>query len=33
MKTHMDEEVFADMADNLIARFGGRVIERCVEEQ
>jgi hypothetical protein len=33
MKTHMDEEVFADMADNLIARFGGKVTERYVEGQ
>jgi Polyketide cyclase / dehydrase and lipid transport len=31
MKTHMDAEVFADIADNLIARFGGKVIERYVE--
>lgn len=31
MKVHMDEEVFADIADNLIARFGGKVIERYVE--
>lgn len=31
MKTHMDQEVFADIANNLIARFGGSVIERYVE--
>jgi hypothetical protein len=31
MRTHMDEEVFVDIADNLIARFGGRVTERYVE--
>jgi Polyketide cyclase / dehydrase and lipid transport len=30
MKTHLDE-VFGDMADRLIARFGGRVIDRYVE--
>jgi Polyketide cyclase / dehydrase and lipid transport len=30
MKMQLDE-VFADMAQNLIARFGGRVIERYVE--
>jgi carbon monoxide dehydrogenase subunit G len=30
MKTQLDE-VYADMAQNLIARFGGRVIERYVE--
>lgn len=33
MKAHMDEEVFGDMADNLIARFGGKVSERYVETQ
>jgi hypothetical protein len=33
MKAHMDEEVFADIADSLIARFGGKVIERHVEGQ
>jgi carbon monoxide dehydrogenase subunit G len=32
MKTHMDE-VYGDMADNLIARFGGKVTERYVEGQ
>jgi Polyketide cyclase / dehydrase and lipid transport len=31
MKTHMDEEVFGDIADNLIARYGGKVAERYVE--
>jgi hypothetical protein len=30
-RTQMDEGVFADIADNLIARFGGTVIERYVE--
>jgi uncharacterized protein YndB with AHSA1/START domain len=30
-RTHMDEEVFVDIADNLIARFGGKVSERYVE--
>jgi hypothetical protein len=31
MKAHLNE-VFADMADRLIGRFGGRVIERYVEK-
>ena len=31
MKAHMDQEVFADIAANLIARFGGKVTERYVE--
>jgi hypothetical protein len=31
MKSHMDEEVFGDMADNLIARFGGRSRVMSVE--
>jgi carbon monoxide dehydrogenase subunit G len=30
MKAHLDE-VFLDMADKLIARFGGRVLDRYVE--
>ena len=30
MKAHLDE-VFVDMADRLIARFGGRVLDRYVE--
>lgn len=30
MKAHLDE-VFVDMADKLIARFGGRVLDRYVE--
>jgi Polyketide cyclase / dehydrase and lipid transport len=33
MRAHMDEEVFADIAANLIARFGGKVAERYVEGQ
>ena len=31
MKAHLDE-VFVDMADRLIARFGGRVLDRYVEK-
>jgi hypothetical protein len=30
MKTHFDEAL-ADMGDNLVRRFGGRVVERYVE--
>lgn len=33
MKTNMDEQVFGDIAANLIARFGGKVAERYVEGQ
>jgi hypothetical protein len=31
MKAHLDQ-VFVDMADRLIGRFGGRVVERCVDK-